>query len=161
MIIFKIFRLALSLSLIRSLGTFEPKYSRSCNTDACPTNGKLQLIPAYSDDQNPTSGLLTLYVNGTYRSLCAPKLSEEMAAKLGQIACNTLKLGSFKRATRFDESDLSFAEYRNNSLLEQREMQQRQPWQISCGSTPVDQINSMEDIFNKCQAYQFRPTGCR
>ena len=142
---------------------------QKCAQDACPSEGKLQLTPAFASEQNPTSGLLTLYVNGTYQTICMPKLqgvegvSERLKSiwtNLGNIACDSMNLGKYKSAMTFEYSDLSYAEYRNNSELDEAKMHTKQPWNVVCsGEFQAD--STMQDVLNQCAVHQYRSTGCR
>ena len=144
--------------------------TQKCAQDDCPKEGKLQLTPAFKSDLNPTSGLLTLYVNGTYQTVCKPKLQrveqgvsgrlKAFWTKLGNIACDSMKLGKFKSAMTFDDSDLSYAEYRNNSELDEAKMHTKQPWNVAC-SGEFNADSKMSDVLNQCTIAQYRSTGCR
>lgn len=132
---------------------------RPCNKDNCPSNGEFHLIGAFGENK-PTSGLLTLYYNGSYVQMCQPKgITAETLATMGDVACASMKLGKFKRIATFDDSDMSNPAYRNNSRLDNAKMHDYMPWTVTCSSDAV--FNTAEDIINKCTMREFRVSGCR
>ena len=101
----------------------ESDFTRSCSEDKCPSHGEFKLqgtrLRLYSlsrvvfiltdlgerdDISNPTKGILLVYGEGKWGTVCA---EANVTTEIGEVICNSLQLGKFVRTQNYLDSDFA------------------------------------------------------
>ena len=73
-----------------------------CNRNNCPKEGTLALATPTKNPANPNLGVLVIYKNGTFGTVCDDEFNERPA----KLACDKLGLGPLKNWYTFSKSSL-------------------------------------------------------
>ena len=95
-------------------GNDNNKEEEACNIQTCPNSGDVKLF--VTDENTPNEGLLQLYNNGRWGTICADDGFNTY--NLGEVVCtNILKMGPLVSSVPYSKSDYVNAGLRINRIF--------------------------------------------